>query len=98
MIDQEKLVNTMLLSTGVMSGFCLMAGTVFEEFKILLGDDTDLYVFISGLAVLIASINQLQQDILSELFSKKGSYAFFAIILIIFSIIMAIYLDVKILQ
>ena len=73
LLSQEKLVNIMLLSTGVLSGFCLMIGTIFEDFNKLLGNNL-LYVFLSGLAILVASVNPLQKDILSEFFSKKAAY------------------------
>jgi len=34
----------MLLSTGVMSGLCLMAGTMIEKFEKLL-ENSELYIF-----------------------------------------------------
>ncbi len=91
--NHSNLVNTMLLSTGIMSGLCLMAGTVIPEFEKLL-EDSELYIFISGLTILAVSIHQLHNDILAKALTKKGSYVFFAIVFISFFIAMAIYLDI----
>jgi len=69
--NHSVLVNTMLLSAGIMSGFCLMVGTIVDEFKSLL-EDSELYIFISGLTILAVSLNQLHKDTLASIFSKKG--------------------------
>jgi magnesium-transporting ATPase (P-type) len=94
--DQTALVNTILLTTGFLSGLCLMAGTVIEDFNKLL-EDSKLYVFISGLTILAVSIHQLHKDILKDaLPTKFGSYIFFGLVSVIFLIAMGIYLDIKI--
>jgi hypothetical protein len=79
-----------------LSGLCLMAGTVIEDFNKLL-EDSKLYVFISGLTILAVSIHQLHKDILKDaLPTKFGSYIFFGLVSVIFLIAMGIYLDIKI--
>jgi len=71
-----------------------MAETVIEEFEKLL-EYSKFYIFISGLTIIAVSLHQLHNDILAKALTKRGSYVFFAIVFIIFFIVMAIYLDIS---
>jgi hypothetical protein len=82
-----------LLSAGVLTGLCLMMGTINQEFNKLLGNNDELYIFISGIAVIATSISEIRKSILPKSFSLTSNYLLFTITIIAFFVAMIIYLE-----
>lgn len=61
-LDLGVVVNTFLLSSGIVCGLLLMAGCVYEPAKALL-KGIDIYIFIGGIAVFVVSAQGIQKDI-----------------------------------
>jgi len=74
--NQAVMVNAVLQSSGIVCGLLLVAGTLSDEARKLL-NEIDLYIFISGLVVVAASVKGLHKDIFSstkiEAESRKSS-------------------------
>lgn len=66
--DHQVMVNTILQSSGIVCGVLLILSTFFVDLKQYL-KNIDIYILISGLAVLVVSI----QSVYSELFSKESN-------------------------
>jgi hypothetical protein len=60
--NQAVMVNAVLQSSGIVCGLLLVAGTLNDEARKLL-NEIDLYIFISGLVVLAASVKGVHKDI-----------------------------------
>jgi hypothetical protein len=60
--NQVVMVNTVLQSSGIVCGLLLVAGTLNDNASKLL-HEIDLYIFISGLVVVAASIKGIHKDI-----------------------------------
>jgi hypothetical protein len=60
--NQAVMVNAVLQSSGIICGLLLVAGTLNEEARKLL-NEIDLYIFISGLVVVAASVKGIHKDI-----------------------------------
>ncbi|MDO8990097.1 MAG: hypothetical protein Q7U91_10745 [Sideroxyarcus sp.] len=58
------IVNTFLLSSGIVCGLLLMAGCIYEPAKAYL-KGIDIYIFIGGIAVFVVSAQGIYKDIFS---------------------------------
>ena len=58
------IVNTFLLSSGIICGLLLMVGCVYEPAKALL-KGIDIYIFIGGIAVFVVSAQGIHKDVFS---------------------------------
>ena len=58
------IVNTFLLSSGIVCGLLLMVGSIYEPAKAFL-KGIDIYIFIGGIAVFVVSAQSLHKDIFS---------------------------------
>lgn len=63
--NQAVMVNAVLQSSGIVCGLFLVAGTISDEARKLL-NEIDLYIFISGLVVVAASIKGIHKDIFAS--------------------------------
>ena len=70
--NMAVMVNAILQSSGIVCGILLAAGTMFEDARELI-NEIDLYVFISGLVVLAASIKGLNNDVFQSTVVKTKS-------------------------
>lgn len=59
------IINTFLLSGGVVCGILLMVGCVYEPAKTLL-KGIDIYIFVGGIAVLFVSVQGIYNDVFSN--------------------------------
>lgn len=73
--NQAVIVTAILQSSGIVYGLLLILGTVNDEVRKLL-NEIDLYILISGLVVVSASLQGLKKDIFLstkvEVESKKS--------------------------
>lgn len=58
------IVNTFLLSSGIVCGLLLMVGCIYEPAKAYL-KGIDIYIFIGGIAVFVVSVQGLYKDVFS---------------------------------
>lgn len=63
--NQAIMVNAVLQSSGIVCGLLLVVGTLSDEARKLL-NEIDLYIFISGLVVLAASVKGLHTDVFAS--------------------------------
>lgn len=66
--EHQVMVNTVLQASGIVCGVLLILSTFFTGLKQYL-TNIDIYILISGLAVLVVSV----QSVYSELFSRECS-------------------------
>ncbi|QOW05753.1 hypothetical protein [Vibrio parahaemolyticus] len=70
--SHQVMVNAVLQASGIVCGALLILSTFFEQLDQYL-TNIDLYIFISGLAVLAVSVQSTFNDIFSIKGSKKAS-------------------------
>lgn len=58
------IVNTFLLSSGIVCGLLLMVGCIYEPAKAFL-KGIDIYIFIGGIAVFVVSAQGIYKDVFS---------------------------------
>jgi len=59
------IINTFLLSGGVVCGLLLMVGCLYEPAKTYL-KGIDIYIFVGGIAVLFVSVQGIYKDVFSD--------------------------------
>lgn len=64
-INLGVIVNTFLLSSGIVCGLLLMTGCVYEPAKAYL-KGIDIYIFIGGIAVFVVSAQGIYKDVFSS--------------------------------
>jgi len=69
-IDLAVLITILIHSTGVVAGFVILGSAVYEPLRRKIAD-LDLYIFISGVAVVAVSVQALVKDV----FKTSGSAA-----------------------
>jgi hypothetical protein len=70
--NQAIMVNAVLQASGIVCGLLLVAGTINEEARKML-NEIDLYIFISGLVVVAASVKGIHKDIFMSTSKKRES-------------------------
>lgn len=63
-INVGVIVNTFLLSSGIVCGLLLMVGSIYAPAKEFL-KGIDIYIFIGGIAVFVVSAQSLHKDVFS---------------------------------
>jgi len=63
--DFSVLVNAVLLSSGIVGGILLVAGTIFDEAR-KLAQEIDLYIFIAGLVVFATAVRGIHSEIFAS--------------------------------
>jgi len=65
-------VNSVLQASGIVCGVLLLASTVYEQLKTLI-EGLDLYIAISGLAVLSVSAQSFYKDVIKGTKNRNSS-------------------------
>lgn len=64
-INLGIIVNTFMLSSGIVCGLLLMVGCIYEPAKVFL-KGIDIYIFIGGIAVFVVSAQGLHKDVFAD--------------------------------
>lgn len=70
-LDLGTIINTFLLSSGIVCGSLLMVGSVYEPAKAFLRG-IDIYIFIGGIAVFVVSAQGLYKDVFLRSERRSG--------------------------